>query len=126
MLIEWERTIEKRIGDKAARIDSSIIYGSEGLAVAVIKGLCTNSCTLELVRIETFYISTMILEEVGKLVVEKDSMLQFCGDVKFNNTLSFCGDISDRCVGCVVKKSVSRGCWFGITIRGAQAVGKLV
>ena len=115
-ITEWERTIEKGISYKATRIDSSAVYGSEGLAIAAIEGLCTDSCTLELVGIETFYISTMILEEVGELVVEKDGMLQFCRNIEFDDALSFGGDIGDGCVGCVVEKSVSRGCWFGIVI----------
>lgn len=58
----------------------------------------------------------MVLEEVGKFVVEKDSVLQFRGDIEFNNALSFGGDVSDGCVGCVVEESISRSGWFGIVI----------
>lgn len=58
----------------------------------------------------------MVLEEVGKLVVEKDSMLQIRGDIEFDNTLSFSGDVSDGCVGGVVEESISRCGWFGIIV----------
>jgi hypothetical protein len=45
-MTQWERTIEKRIGDKATGIDSSVVYGSEGLAITSIKGAYTDGCTL--------------------------------------------------------------------------------
>jgi hypothetical protein len=68
----------------------------------------------------------MVLKEVGELVVEKDSVLQFCGDVEFDDTLLFGRDVSDRCIGGVVEESVSGGGWFGIAIRRAQPIRKLV
>jgi hypothetical protein len=58
----------------------------------------------------------MVLKEIGELVVEKDGAVQFCGNIKLDNTLSSSGDVSDRCVGGIVEESVSGRRWFGIAV----------
>lgn len=67
-----EPTIENRVGDQTARIDRLAANRVQRLAVSSIQFACIHTFALQLVRIQALHVSSVILVEAGKLVVDED------------------------------------------------------
>lgn len=78
-------TVKHRVGDQATGIDDlGGIGGAQGqwLTISVIQRAGAHVFALELIRVQTFNITPVVLVEVGEFVVEQDGILQIGGDVK--------------------------------------------
>jgi len=86
------RTIEQRVGNEAAWInDSAVAIRRKGLTIIEI--LCSDSRSLQLLRVKTLDVASVILEEVGKFVVDENRGLEVGDDFKVDDTLALLRDI---------------------------------
>ncbi len=87
------RTIENRVRNETAGIHGLAVNRSDRLAITLVKIARANKISLQLVHIDALYISSMVLEEVGQLVVEQHGVIQVVWDVKLNDALFLLADI---------------------------------
>jgi hypothetical protein len=64
------RTIEHRIGDQSARVDDFVTVGCNGLAISILQIIYRAMFAIQLLRVITLNVTTVVLEKVGQLVVE--------------------------------------------------------
>lgn len=64
------RTIEHRIGDQSARVDDFVTVGCNGLAISILQIIYRAMFTIQLLRVITLNVTTVVLEKVGQLVIE--------------------------------------------------------
>lgn len=64
-------TIEYGVGDQSARVDDLITDGCKGLAVSIFQVIHRAMLAVQLFRIVTLNVTTMVLEKVGELVIEQ-------------------------------------------------------
>jgi hypothetical protein len=80
-----KHTVEERVRDESTRIDHLAVgVSSKWLARAVLDGVCLDSVALELVSIKTLDISTVILVEARKFVVDEDWCFEVGWKVEMN------------------------------------------
>jgi len=64
------RTIEHRIGDQSARVDDFVTAGCNGLAISILQLIYRAMVAIQLLRVITLNVTTVVLEKVGQLVIE--------------------------------------------------------
>jgi len=64
------RTIEHRIGDQSARVDDFVAVGRNRLAISILQIIYRAMVAIQLLRVITLDVTTVVLEKVGQLVIE--------------------------------------------------------
>jgi len=101
-------TVKQRVCNETARIDGLAVNFAQRLAVSATQRTCADVLALELVRIETLDIATVVLEEVGQLVVQQHRWFDIVWNVKFDYTLLLAGYVRHRAIISVVEERISR------------------
>ena len=116
-------TVEQRVGNETARVNSLAVNCAQRLAVSTAQRTCTDVLALELVGIETFDIATVVLEKVGKLVIQQHCRLDVVWNVKLDNALALARDVRHRVVVGVVEERICRRIRFrGFTSGRAEVI----
>lgn len=101
-----KRTVKYGICNQATRINGFAIDGGKWFAITLLEVTSADIFTLQLVSVQALHVATMILEEVGELIVEEYGVLQFHGHGKFHDALELLGDICYAAVSSVVDKGI--------------------
>jgi len=64
------RTIEHRVGDQSARVDDLVAVGRNRLAISILQIIYRAMVAIQLLRVITLDVTTVVLEKVGQLVIE--------------------------------------------------------
>ena len=64
------RTIEHRVGDQSARVDDLVAVGCNRLAISILQIIYRAMFAIQLLRVITLNVTTVVLEKVGQLVIE--------------------------------------------------------
>ena len=111
-------TIEHGVGNQPTGVDDLVTLNSNRFAVSILEVADRPVLPLQLVRIQAVHITSMVLVEIGKLVVKQDGRVQIRRHVKLNNALRLRPQIRARVLNeCVLRYVVLR---FGIV--GAELI----
>ena len=91
-------TIEYGVGDQSARVDDLITDSCKGLAISIFQVVYRAMLAIQLLRIVTLNVTTMVLEEVGELVIEQYGGCDVERDFKLDDALGR-GGIDERILG---------------------------
>ena len=82
------RTVEDRVGDEPARVDDLVTDDIQRLAIAPLDGVVVDMVAAKLVLGEALDVPTVVLVEVGELVVEEHGGIDVCGHVELDDALA--------------------------------------
>ena len=84
---ETPLTVEQGVGDQSTGVDDFVTLDGNWFASAASEVLNCSMFPLQLVSIQTVYISSMVLVEIRELVVEQDRRVQIRRHVELNHAL---------------------------------------
>ena len=86
-MIEFAVTIELGVGDQPTGVDDLVTLDGDWFAVAALEVTNGPVLPLQLVRVQTVHVSSVVLVEIRKLVVKQDGWVQICRHVELNDAL---------------------------------------
>ena len=102
-------TVEYGVGNQSARVDDFVIGDSEGLAISVFQIIYRAIFAVQLLRIVTLNVTTMVLEKVGELVIEQYGGRDVERDIKLNDALGGGGIAGRRNERVLGRRELSAG-----------------
>ena len=105
-------TVEQGIGYQSARVDDLVTLDSDRFTITVLEVVNGPVFPLQLVGIQAVHVSSVVLVEICKFVVEQDRRFQIRRHVKLDDTLGLRPHTRGRVLNeCVLGRVVLR---FGI------------
>jgi hypothetical protein len=87
------RTVEYGVSDETTRIYCLVVTNSQRLTIPLVQITGANTLSFQLIRVQTLHISSMVLKEVGKLIVHEYWLIHIRWYVKLDDALLALTDV---------------------------------